>query len=201
MKYSAKIILLFFYLFACASLRAQPKNYTAKIKAYQKAYVKAHEVVATKDKKYFRFFTPNETYRIKAGFKKSADTTGFIMKTSGIDNKKYFRYGTINFRLNNVALQLTIYQSQQLMADTAFKSYLFLPFTDITSGEESYGGGRYIDLEMKDIKNNTLTIDFNKAYNPYCAYASGYNCPIPPAENDMPIAILAGEKEFGKKTH
>ncbi len=87
------------------------------------------------------------------------------------------------------------------MNDPTYKNYLFLPFTDLTSGEESYGGGRYIDLETTDIFNNKVIIDFNKAYNPYCAYASGYNCPIPPRENDLPVAVKAGEMNFGKKVH
>lgn len=83
-----------------------------------------------------------------------------------------------------------------------YKNHLFLPFTDLTSGEETYDNGRYIDLETVDIKNKTVEIDFNKAYNPYCAYVSyTYNCPIPPKENYLPVAILAGEKNYGKSSH
>jgi uncharacterized protein (DUF1684 family) len=84
------------------------------------------------------------------------------------------------------------------MNDSTYKNYLFLLFTDATSGADSYGGGRYIDLSMQDIIDNSVLIDFNKAYNPYCAYASGYNCPIPPRENHIPFPIKAGEKDFGK---
>jgi uncharacterized protein (DUF1684 family) len=76
---------------------------------------------------------------------------------------------------------------------------LFLPFTDLTSGEESYAAGRYIDLSFSDVTGDKVVIDFNKSYNPYCAYVSGkYNCPIPPRENSLNIAILAGEKTYGK---
>ena len=79
-----------------------------------------------------------------------------------------------------------------------YKLFIF-PFTDATSGEESYINGRYIDLSLSDIKNDKLIIDFNFAYNPYCAYVSNlYNCPIPPKENDLPVAIRAGEKTFPK---
>ncbi len=85
------------------------------------------------------------------------------------------------------------------MAVAEYKDQLFLPFTDLTSGEESYAAGRYIDLIFDDILDNKVIIDFNKAYNPYCAYVSGkYNCPIPPRENSLNVAILAGEKNFGK---
>jgi len=83
------------------------------------------------------------------------------------------------------------------MGTEEYKNYLFLPFTDATTGVETYESGRYIDLQTGDIKNNQVVIDFNKAYNPYCAYVSGvYNCPIPPRENHLPVAILAGEKRF-----
>jgi uncharacterized protein (DUF1684 family) len=196
--------LLIIILFLCCistCLQAQPKNYIQNIKVYQKAYVQSHEVVLKKDKKYFRFFPANENYKVVAKFKKLTDTVGFIMKTSGTKDKKFFRYGTIHFTLNDRPLQLTLYQSQLLMTDTVYKNYLFLPFTDLTSGEESYGGGRYLDPLLDEIKDNSIIIDFNKAYNPYCAYTTGYNCPIPPRENDLPIPIKAGEKAFGKKNH
>lgn len=198
MKHLLKLILL-----CCitTSLQAQPNNYVQKIKAYQKAYVKGHEVVSKKDKKYFRFFPVNENLRVVADFKKLTDTVGFIMKTSGTKDKRFFRYGTIHFTINQKSLTLTLYQSELLRTDTAYKDYLFLPFTDLTSGEESYGGGRYLDPRLTDIKGNVILIDFNEAYNPYCAYTTGYNCPIPPRENDLPVAIKAGEKVFSKKTH
>ena len=73
-------------------------------------------------------------------------------------------------------------------------------FTDKTTGDQTYHSGRYIDLTIDDIKNDTLVIDFNKAYNPYCAYVKGVSsCPIPPRENYLPVAIEAGEKSFAKK--
>jgi uncharacterized protein (DUF1684 family) len=76
-----------------------------------------------------------------------------------------------------------------------------VPFGDATSGFESYGGGRYLDFTISDIKNNFLPIDFNKAYNPYCAYTAGYSCPIPPKENLLNASISAGEKNYGKPVH
>jgi hypothetical protein len=88
-----------------------------------------------------------------------------------------------------------------LLAREETRDYLFIGFTDMTSAAETYGAGRYIDCVTGDIRGNTMLLDFNKAYNPYCAYAAGYNCPIPPRENDLPVAILAGEKNYGKKVH
>ena len=71
---------------------------------------------------------------------------------------------------------------------------MFLPFSDLTSGNETYGGGRYIDLEIP--KGKTITIDFNQAYNPYCAYNPKYSCPIVPAENELLTNVNAGVKKF-----
>jgi uncharacterized protein (DUF1684 family) len=80
-----------------------------------------------------------------------------------------------------------------------YKNYLFVPFKDMTNGKETYGGGRYLDLETTDIQNDSVILDFNKAYNPYCAYSNGYSCPIPPKENHLAVSIEAGEKTFGKE--
>ena len=83
------------------------------------------------------------------------------------------------------------------MTNAQYKDYLFLPFTDLTSGKETYASGRYLDLKTDEIKNGKVTLDFNKAYNPYCAYVSGvYNCPIPPKENTLGVEVKAGEKLF-----
>ena len=83
------------------------------------------------------------------------------------------------------------------MAIKEYAESLFIPFTDLTCGEESYDNGRYIDLNIQDLESGSYIIDFTKAYNPYCAYISGvYNCPVPPAENNLVVAIRAGEKKY-----
>ena len=187
------------FLFMCAVAVAQKSDYTDSLEKFQQNYVTTHEVVKAPDSKYFKFFPVNKKYRVLAKFEKLKDAKGFIMKTSGAKNPKYFKYGLLTFRIDNKEFHLTIYQSENLMKEDEYKDYLFVPFTDLTSGDKSYAGGKYLDFVMKDIGNNTLVIDFNKAYNPYCAYATGYNCPIPPRENNLSIAIKAGEMEFGKK--
>ena len=99
-------------------------------------------------------------------------------------------------------MQLTLYRSVALSMLPDYKDYLFLPFTDETNGTETYGGGRYIDMRDGDIKDGKVVIDFNRAYNPYCAFSGGYACPKPPDENHLPMAIQAGEKQFaGEKKH
>lgn len=189
-------VILFFI--CCIDATAQKADYTDSIRKFQETYIKTHEVVKDGDRKYLRFFPVDKKYRVTATFKKTADSNGFSMKTSGSKIKQYFRYGVLSFRINNKACNLTVYQSRELWNHEQYKDYLFVPYTDLTTGEESYGGGKYLDFVISDIRNNTLIIDFNKAYNPYCAYTSGYNCPIPPRENNLPVAIRAGEMNYGK---
>lgn len=173
--------------------------YKDSLNNYIANYVKDHEVVTGDDKKLFRFYPVNEKYRITARFEKVAEGKWFTMETSGAIKQVFRVFGAIYFTINDTAVKLNIYQSQRLMNVKEHKEYLFLPFTDLTSGEETYAAGRYIDLEMADVKNNSVVIDFNKAYNPYCVYVSGkYNCPVPPKENQLSVAILAGEKAFEK---
>lgn len=175
-------------------------SYKDSLQVYIENYVKDHEVVKGKDKKSMQFFPVNEKFRIVSLFERKNNSLWFSMETTGLTRKNYRVYGTIRFKLNDTLVVLNIYQSQDLMLVEKYKDHLFIPFTDATSGEETYTGGRYIDLKIDDITGNLYVIDFNKAYNPYCAYISGkFNCPIPPRENRLAVAIWAGEKAFGKK--
>ena len=190
-------LLLFSFLFM--NILFAQKTYKDSIDAYLKKYVKEHEVVTGKDKELMSFFPINEKYRVTCQFDRTLNSQWFRMESSGQIKKNYRIYGVIHFTINDTTVTLNIYQSQDLMATTQYKDHLFIPFTDATSGEETYESGRYIDLEINDIKSDKMIIDFNKAYNPYCAYVSGrYNCPIPPAENRLAVAIHAGEKAFRK---
>jgi uncharacterized protein (DUF1684 family) len=93
--------------------------------------------------------------------------------------------------------KLTVYQYMKLLNDEKYAKYLFLPFADLTNGKQTYIGGRFIDLEIPD--NDDLVIDFNKAYNPLCAYGNPkYSCPIPPVENQLKVKIKAGVKTYKK---
>lgn len=178
---------------------AQNKTYKDSTESYFKKYVKEHEVVAGKDKKLISFFPVNENYLINCRFERTVNSSWFRMESSGPIKKNYRIYGIIHFTIHDTAVALNIYQSQDLMTTAKYRDHLFIPFTDATSGQETYESGRYIDLETDDIKNDKILIDFNRAYNPYCAYISGiYNCPIPPAENRLAVAIPAGEKAFAK---
>ena len=115
-----------------------------------------------------------------------------------MDNRERV-YGILHFILKDTILKLEVYQSQKLMDIKQYEDLLFVPFTDQTNGEQSYENGRYIDLTMDEIKTGYYLLDFNKAYNPYCAYISNtYNCPIPPKANNLAVAIRAGEMKFGR---
>ncbi|MBP4137178.1 DUF1684 domain-containing protein [Flavobacterium geliluteum] len=144
--------------------------------------------------KTLEFFPINKNYFVDAKFVKANNEKVFEMKTTGKRTPKYIKYGTVFFIIDGVALQLNVYRNIELSKQEEYKDHLFLPFSDVTSGKESYIGGRYIDLKIP--KGDTIAIDFNQAYNPYCAYNHKYSCPIVPLENDLKVAIKAGVKAF-----
>ena len=191
---------IFLFVSAIAALTGFSQgNYVDSLKAFQKDYVQNHEVVKGKDRQQLQFFEIDSAYHVIATIEKKENSPWFQMPTSGPIKKLHRMYGVAHFAINGTAVQLNIYQSQDLLHTATYKNYLFLPFTDATTGKETYEGGRYIDLVVDDIKNNQVVIDFNKAYNPYCAYVSGlYNCPIPPAANTISIPVKAGEKAYKK---
>ncbi len=190
-----KNVLLFFVFISVKGF--SQSSYNDSIKVFINNYVQHHEVVKGTDKKNLQFYKPNKAYHVMAAFTPAVSSEWINFKTSGTKNKIFKLYGTLSFTLENKHCRLNIYQSQELQLTPDYKDYLFLPFTDLTTGKETYASGRYIDLLSTDIKNRVVAVDFNKAYNPYCAYVSGvYNCPIPPKENALPVAIKTGEKSF-----
>ena len=150
-----------------------------------------------KDLKKFKslhFYPINENFFVLAKFVRTPDEKPFEMPTTTERKPLYVKYGEAHFSIGGKSFKLNVYQSQDLKKIEKYKNSLFLPFTDLTSGVESYGGGRYIDVEIPE--GDVLPIDFNRAYNPYCAYNHKYSCPIPPSENDLAIEIKAGVKKF-----
>jgi hypothetical protein len=194
-----RVFLSAIVILIAGSVFAQKNDFYAEsIKAYQKIYVDSHEVVKGKDRKHFRFFPINKAYNVSAYFERVFDTVGFTMPTSAGTVKYFYKYGRLDFMIDGKECLLYVYQGKELMQTETYKDYLFVPFTDATTGNESYGSGRYLEFYKKDIQGDSLQIDFNKAYNPYCAYATGFKCPIPPRENRLPVAVKAGEMNFGK---
>ncbi len=142
------------------------------------------------------FFEIDLAYKVKAEFVRIPAEPPFTMKTSTDRLPVYVKYGELYFSLKGRKFKLNVYQNQELTQDPEYFDYLFLPFTDLTNGEMTYGGGRYIDLKIPE--STEVVLDFNKAYNPYCAYSGKYSCPIPPKENDLDIEIFAGVKLYNK---
>lgn len=172
--------------------------------AYQqnlnKEYANPDESPLTKsDLKKFKsldFYPVDMLYCVESKFVRTPNEKPFAMPTTTARKPMYVKYGEVHFNLNGKDCKLDIFQSLDLIKQDEYKDHLFLPFTDFTSGNGSYGGGRYIDL--KQPKGDTITIDFNTCYNPYCAYNHAYSCPIPPAQNDLQVEIKAGVKEYEK---
>lgn len=140
------------------------------------------------------FYPIDSAYIVTASLTFHEDSKPFKMKTTTDRLPIYRLYATAKFQLKGEAYSLEIYQNEKLMLTPEYEDYLFLPFTDQTNGAGSYGGGRYIDLNLPE--GTTMEIDFNQAYNPYCAYNSKYSCPIPPKKNHLDVKILAGVKSF-----
>lgn len=140
------------------------------------------------------FFPVDEMYRVEARFVLNPDPEPFEMVTTTARRPIYVKYGIAYFTLGGKDLMLEIYQSEKAKVIEELKDYLFLPFMDLTNGVSSYGGGRFLDLKIPE--GNTIIIDFNKAYNPYCAYNHRYSCPVPPEANHLNIEIPVGVKAY-----
>lgn len=141
------------------------------------------------------YFTPDITYQVEAMLIIDEVQETVTMKTSTDRAPEYIRYGTVTFTLHGMEHSLFAYQSKKLTEVKQDEPSLFIPFRDGTSGKETYGGGRYVDAEIP-AEGDILILDFNRAYNPYCAYNPRYSCVIPPEENRMDIRIEAGEKVY-----
>ena len=198
--------MLVFFLFTVFGMSAQDA-YTKEIMSYQyeqnlKFHNKETSPLTAKELKKFRalpFYKIDEKFKVTAKLIKEKDPVIFEMQTTTSRKPLYVKYGTLTFTIDGKEQTLAIYQNKDFDRDPQYKDYLFLPFTDKTSGDESYGGGRYLDVLTTDENaDGTITIDFNKSYNPYCAYNSKYSCPLTPKENTVSVALKAGVKVFKK---
>jgi uncharacterized protein len=196
MRFNSIITIL---LLLTASYSFAQKAYTNSIKAYQIKYIDELEPIIKNDTAYIRFYPISPSYKIKATVEILNNQPVFKMTTSSGKTKEAQKYALVKFSLGGKAYQLYAYQLLALKNNAETANLFFIPFLDKTSGNQSYGGGRYIDFKTDDISTNSLLIDFNKAYNPYCAFTKGYNCPVPPRENMLNAAIKAGERYLADK--
>jgi uncharacterized protein len=196
MKTSLLILLL---LCGAMSTRSQ-SSYSVSIAGYQENYKKELASIIKNDTAFVAFFDVDPALRIETVYTPLRDQPVFNMGTSSGTTKQAQKIGKVKFVIDKKSYELSAYQLLALRTNPAQQDLFFIPFTDGTSGVETYSSGRYLDFKLGDIKNaKSLVVDFNKAYNPYCAFVDGYNCPIPPPENQLPVAIKAGEKSYGKK--
>ena len=140
------------------------------------------------------FFEPDTNYRVWARMEFTPEAMPFMMPTNTDRQSEERVFAVAHFELQGKPYSLEIYQTQDLLNDPDFEDYLFLPFLDSTNGEETYAGGRYIDLRIPE--GDSILIDFNKAYNPYCVYNKKFSCPIVPKVNMLGIPVRAGVKDF-----
>jgi uncharacterized protein (DUF1684 family) len=138
------------------------------------------------------FFPADLKYCVVAKLIRTPEEVPIQMTTTTSRLASYRKFGEIHFTLNGKKLKLNVYQNMDILNDPQYKDYLFLPYKDLTSGNLSYGGGRFIDLAIP--KGDKIIVDFNKSYNPYCAYSHAYSCPIPPKENFLDVEVQAGVK-------
>ncbi|WP_343534623.1 DUF1684 domain-containing protein [Pedobacter sp.] len=202
-----KVKLILFGSLLVLNLGAFAQSFNQQIATHREKYKadfisNEHSPLKEQDLKHLRFYEADSTYKVTAKVTLLEGEKAFKMPTYAGTTAEYIRYAKLDFNLNGKPTQLTLYKNVALSANPAYKDYLFLPFTDQTNNKETYGGGRYIDLKSGNIANGSIELDFNKAYNPYCAYSDGYRCPIPPEENDLALAIKAGEQKYtGEKKH
>jgi uncharacterized protein (DUF1684 family) len=134
-----------------------------------------------------RYFPPNPRFRVPAVLER-IDPPQYAYLRTNRDNQSEMRLvGHVRFTLGGRELRLKVYH-----ASGSASTSVFIPFRDQTSGLESYGPGRYLTVELTE--TDELELDFNRCFNPYCAYTDAYECGFPPAENDLPIPIRAGER-------
>jgi uncharacterized protein len=188
-------VLLFYSI---ASAQVNGTVYAEEIKKFQeeldREYKNAkHSPLSSKDRTKFRghlYFRTDARYCVKARLIRTPDEKSFMMPTTQGTKAEYMRYGYILFTLDSLECKLNVYQSPGISKKQGFEDYLFLPFRDLTNGESTYDGGRFIDVRIP--KDDVLIVDFNKAYNPYCAYSQDYACPVTPKENTLNTEIRAG---------
>ena len=137
------------------------------------------------------YYPADVAFVVEAALSRNAHPDTTLLQMSDNRAEKYLRWGQAKFQVDAQAQQLAVY-----LKANGKDSTLFVPFTDGTNGHDTYGGGRYLDVPLPAPEAETVELDFNRAYNPYCAYNDAYSCPVPPAENRLQVAIAAGEKSF-----
>ena len=147
--------------------------------------------VASTDKIKLNYYPPNPAFKVSAQIERIEEKSYVQLGNSDGSSTRYTRYAYLHFELNGVQHKLLVLKNAEDRT-----APLSLMFADETSGDTTYGGGRYLNIDFKNARR--IALDFNLAYNPYCAYNDIYSCPIVPRENYLKTRIEAGVKAFGK---
>lgn len=139
-----------------------------------------------------KYFAPDAKFRINADLEPVENRDVVVLQTSDGKEQRYIQYAWASFSIDGVACKLLILE---VLDNGPFRGALFLAFADQSSAMETYGAGRYLDVK-KTPGAKSITLDFNEAYNPYCAYSASFSCPFPPKENILNVLIAAGEKSY-----
>lgn len=178
-------------------MKAQDENYVVNLEKERRekdVFFTQNTQSPIKDKTKFKglsYFKIEKQWRVKASFAIRPQVETLTIKTTTGESEKYIKYADAKFKVKEKEYKLLV-----LKRNPQDKT-LFILFTDLSNGKTTYGGGRYIDL-VEDLQKKEIIIDFNKAYNPYCAYNNDYSCPIPPKENRLDLLVEAGEKYDAK---
>ena len=198
--YTSLLSLLLFFTFI--AVQGQPLTYdkellserNAKDEEFRTDAASPLDSVSKLSFSGLNYYKPTSEWVVKAKIERYSTPDTIQMRTTTERLPLYIVYGKARFTVKNSEVALTVYRNVGLMNKPGYEDYFFIPFTDDSSGEETYGGGRYVDVRFD--RGDYLIIDFNRAYNPYCVYNKKYSCPIPPAENYIPVTVEAGEKSF-----
>jgi len=200
-----KRIIVFFLAGALTTSAMAQKNHQEEIEEWQAEMNeefgnKKTSPLVKADRKQFTgldFFPISDNFRFQARFVRTPGQLPFQMATTTGRKPIYEKYGEVHFTYQGNDYQLDVFQGHDLREMEEYANYLFLPFLDASNGFDTYGGGRYMEIWITDItEDGQLMVDFNKAYNPYCAYSDQYSCPVVPKQNYLDFRVEAGVMAF-----
>ncbi|MCX6137683.1 MAG: DUF1684 domain-containing protein [Ignavibacteriales bacterium] len=147
-----------------------------------------------------KWFPPDYAFRAEARLHRYPDPSEIVTRGTKGEERHVIRYGILTFTLQQREFRLNVYkftEAELKQRGEGLRSYLMVWFTDLTTGKETYPVGRYVEIDLESPDSTHIyVIDFNKAYNPYCAYTSHYSCAVPTRDDVLDLAINAGEKKY-----
>lgn len=195
-----RFFMVLMVLSACSTTK-RTNNYQNELNTYREQYKSGflndpRSPLTKEDLPYLAFYEADVNLKLTCTCTKAGNAKPFEMPTYSGVTRTYILHSVATCPYQGQMLTLELYKNIHQPINPLYKNNLFLPFKDETNGDDTYGGGRYINLMVTDIVDDKIIIDFNKAYNPWCAFSDGFNCPIPPKANHLPVAVKAGEKMF-----